>query len=283
MENTMTDNPLKQYFRQPAIHLTLPTNGKYYPEGALEMPVTNELPVFPMTAIDDITYKTPDALFNGSAVIDVIKSCIPSIKDPWQMPTVDLNTVLTAIRIASIGHEMEIESTCPKCEEVADYSIDLRLLIDKAPDVSLYDQELEIGDLKIYFKPLSYLDVNENNKMQFEEERLAQLLSNQEIPDEKKLELLGDAFRKIAKYSVSTISKCIKSIVIPDTIVSDPTHIKEFLTSCESPEFEIIKKHMFKLKEIEELDPLAIKCTECEHEYKQNFTLDMTSFFVRNS
>nr|NIU01198.1 hypothetical protein [Nitrosopumilaceae archaeon]NIU85959.1 hypothetical protein [Nitrosopumilaceae archaeon]NIV66026.1 hypothetical protein [Nitrosopumilaceae archaeon]NIX61800.1 hypothetical protein [Nitrosopumilaceae archaeon] len=54
----MTDNPLKQYFRQPTIHISLPSNGKYYSEGSIEIPESGELPVYPMTAIDEITYKT---------------------------------------------------------------------------------------------------------------------------------------------------------------------------------------------------------------------------------
>ena len=100
----MSDNPLAQYFRTPAIHLDLPSKGEGYPDGVLEMPDSGEVPVMPMTAIDEITYKTPDALFNGSSVVDVIQSCIPSIKDAWQMPITDLTAVLTAIRIASFGH-----------------------------------------------------------------------------------------------------------------------------------------------------------------------------------
>ena len=31
--------------------------------------------------IDEITFKTPDALLNGQATVDVIQSCIPNIKD----------------------------------------------------------------------------------------------------------------------------------------------------------------------------------------------------------
>ena len=79
-----------------------------------------ELPVYPMTALDEIAYRTADALFNGSAVADVIKSCMPNILDPWQISSADLDTILVAIRIASYGHEMDFTSKCPKCEESND-------------------------------------------------------------------------------------------------------------------------------------------------------------------
>ena len=107
-------NPLQRFFRQPAIYIRLPSEGKYYPDGSITIPPNGELPVYPMTAMDEITYRTADALFNGSAVINVIKSCVPNIVDPWQMPTVDVDAVLVGIRIASYGHELELESRCPQ-------------------------------------------------------------------------------------------------------------------------------------------------------------------------
>ena len=79
----MDNNPLKQYFRRPSVYMKLPSNGQGYPEGSLEMPENGELPVYPMTAIDEITARTPDALFNGTAVAELITSCVPNIKDPW--------------------------------------------------------------------------------------------------------------------------------------------------------------------------------------------------------
>jgi hypothetical protein len=75
-----------------------------------------ELPVFPMTAIDEITYRTPDALFNGQAVVNVIQSCIPDIRDAWKTPGADLNAILVAIRIASYGHDMDMTVKCPSAK-----------------------------------------------------------------------------------------------------------------------------------------------------------------------
>ena len=64
----MENNPLRQYFRRPAVHVKLPSGGLDYPEGVIDMPPSGELPVYPMTAIDEITARTPDALYNGVAV-----------------------------------------------------------------------------------------------------------------------------------------------------------------------------------------------------------------------
>ena len=100
-------NPLRKYFRQPKVYITLPSKGKFYADGAIELPESGEFPVFAMTAKDELTMKTPDALLNGQATVDVIKSCIPAIKNPWSMPSIDLDAVLIAIRIATYGEMME--------------------------------------------------------------------------------------------------------------------------------------------------------------------------------
>jgi hypothetical protein len=129
-------NPLSQYFRQPSIYIKLPSRGQNYPAGTLIMPANGELPVYPMTAIDEITYRTPDALFNGQATINVIQSCVPNIKDAWAIPSIDLDTILIAIRIASYGHDMEFATTCPACQDTSERTVDLRTMLDSlhAPD-----------------------------------------------------------------------------------------------------------------------------------------------------
>ena len=36
-------NPLRQFFRRPAVHIRLPSGGEGYPAGAIDMPPTGEL------------------------------------------------------------------------------------------------------------------------------------------------------------------------------------------------------------------------------------------------
>lgn len=108
----MNSNPLSQYFRQPAIYIKLPSQGNFYPDGALVAMPNGEYPVLPMTTLDEITYRTPDALFNGQAVVSVIESCMPNIKKGWAVPAVDLDTILVAIRIATYGNDLELSTIC---------------------------------------------------------------------------------------------------------------------------------------------------------------------------
>ncbi len=172
----MSDNPLKQYFRRPAVYLKLPSGGLGYPEGTIDMPDTGELPVYPMTAIDEITSRTPDALFNGTAVVEVIKSCIPNIKDPWQLSNVDIDPILVAIRAATHGSNMEIETDCPECKETGKYDLNLSgVLADFKP--GNYNEPLIIGEITFKFKPLKFSEMNEATLSQFHVQKALQMLS----------------------------------------------------------------------------------------------------------
>ena len=106
-------NPLAKHLRQPKIYIKLPSDGEYWPGKSLEKTENGEYPVYAMTAKDEITFKTPDALLNGQATVDVIQSCLPSIKDAWQTPSIDLDAILIAIRMASFGDMLDMSIKVP--------------------------------------------------------------------------------------------------------------------------------------------------------------------------
>jgi bacterioferritin-associated ferredoxin len=275
---TQFANPLKQYFRQPAIYMRLPTGGKYWPTSTLDMPQNGEIPVYPMTAIDEITYRTPDALFNGQAVVSVIQSCIPNVKNAWAAPAADVNSMLVAIRLASYGHELEINSTCPSCDTVEDYAVDLRQILDqlKLPN---FETTLQHGDLEIAFAPVSYEQQNKSNQSQFEEQQMIRSITESNLTEEEKIKKLNDAMRRITELTIQALKWSIAGIRTPSAIVSEQQYIEEFLINCDRKLFTIIRDHVIGLREITDLKPLEIKCGNCSHEYQQTITLDMTSFF----
>lgn len=278
MSQINPNNPLAQYFRQPSIYVRLPSQGRFYPDGTINMPANGELPVYPMTAVDEITYRTPDALFNGSAVVNVIQSCVPNIRDPWTMPAMDIDTVLVAIRIASYGHVLEIDTACPACGHEANYGLDLRTVLDKVgvPD---YLTPIKYRDLEIYLKPLNYKNLNDNNAMQFEEQKLMNMLPDTEIPDEKKITALSNSLKKITEITVKALSQSIGTIKTPTALVNDQSYIEEFLKNCDRSLFNQIRDRIIEIKSRAEIQPVNMKCVNCNHEYEQPLTLDMTSFF----
>jgi hypothetical protein len=272
-------NPLSQYFRQPSIYIRLPSQGQNYPAGTLVMPANGELPVYPMTAIDEITYRTPDALFNGQATVNVIQSCVPGILDAWAVPGIDLDTILIAIRIASYGHDMEFVTTCPACNDTAERTVDLRTMLDalRAPD---YTAHVSHGDLEIYFRPLSYKNLNDNSALQYEQQKLLQVIPDSTISEADKMTALTQAFKSLTEITIRSLAISITAIKTPQALVSEPAHIEEFLKNCERDLFNQIRDHVLQLREQSELQPLKLECTACNHQYQQALTLDMASFFA---
>lgn len=273
------NNPLQQYFRQPAIHIKLPSGGDFYPQGSIDMPPTGEIPVYPMTAIDEITYRTPDALFNGSATTSVIQSCIPNIKNPWLLPATDVDTILVSIRIASYGHKMELESKCPHCGNEATYSVDLRTVLDKiqSPD---YTKIIKFRDMEIYFKPMTYQNLNDNNQKQFAEQRKLQSLDLTEGNEDVKIHALTQALKQITEVTVEALSQSIAAIKTPNALVNEPAYIVDFLKNCDRSLFNQIKDHIVTEKSKAEIQPMSMTCHECSKEYQQMLTLDMSNFFA---
>ena len=271
-------NPLKQFFRQPSIYIRLPSGGNFWKQEALETPVNNEYPVLPMTAIDEITYRTPDALFNGQAVVSVIESCMPNIKDAWETPIVDLDTILVAIRIASFGHELSVETRCPKCEHEAEYGIDLRQVLDRMGTLD-YSKTVHTGEMEIFFRPLTYRQTTENSLKQFEEQKILNILPNTDIPESEKLDRLSEAVKKLTELTIDALSECILMIRTANAQVTETEFIREFLTNAPSATFNQIRDHIVALRESNELKPLNIRCSSCENNYDQPITLDQSFFF----
>ena len=273
----LPNNPLTQYFRQPAIYIRLPSQGKFYPTGALNMPPNGELPVLPMTSVDEITYRTPDALFNGTATVSVIKSCVPNIRDPWAMPSADVDAVLVSIRIASYGHNMDLNVSCPSCKNDEIASLDLRRVNDLLV-VGNYDTPLQIGDLEFYFRPMTYQNVNLNNQIQMEQQQMMRAFDAAE-DDVTRSEQVGKIMTAVNEATINTIANSIAAIKTPQALVSETEFIVDFLNNCESKMFNQLKNHVVELKKSSEVKPVNITCSSCQHEYTQPFTLDLSSFF----
>jgi hypothetical protein len=273
----MDNNPLRQYFRRPAVYLKLPSGGKDYAPGMIDIPETGELPVYPMTAIDEITARTPDALFNGTALAELIRSCIPAIKDPWAVSSNDMDSILIAIKAASGGSTLDIESTCQKCEESNKYGINLVSLLASLKPAD-YSTPMSHGDLTIKFKPLKYKEMNDAALGQFDLQRVLVSLDRIESEEERN-RVSRDALEKITMLTMEILSKTIAYIETPALRVEESEFILDFLKNCDRTLYIALRDYNAKLKEVSEIKPLQIKCANCGNDYEQPFTLSPTDFF----
>jgi hypothetical protein len=272
------NNPLFKHFRQPALYLKLPSQGKFWPDSAIDLPVTGEIPVYPMTVKDEITLKTPDALMNGVGVVETIQSCCPNIKDAWKMPVIDLDAVLIAIRLASYGHDMDISSTCKNCSTENDNTVDLRMLLDRIriPEFNA----ARIDNLTFQFKPQIFEHNNRIAMIQYEQQRLIDTVTNSELSDEEKKAQFDAIFPKLTDLSVTTVVNNIESITLEDgSQVVEEHFIKEFLYNCERSVYVEIKTKIDDITKQLQIEPVQIACTECQNVYQAELNFNQANFF----
>lgn len=279
-------NPLTKFYRQPKIYLTLPSKGQYYPEGALVMPDGGELPVFAMTAKDELTLKTPDALLNGAATVELIQSCIPAIKNAWAMPVLDLDACLVAIRIATYGEAMDITATAPNTKTPQEYTIDLRNVLDRYSS-AVYVPDFMFEDLKIEIQPLSYKDFSQVSIQTFEEQRIFSIVNNNELEEDKKLELFNKSFNKIRDITFGMVSRSIVKITTPDgEEVTQPSFIADFLNNSDKSLFKSLQAHIEEQKKNFDVPPMEVRSTpeQIEEGAPETFEVpikfDQSTFFV---
>lgn len=274
----MDNNPLKQYFRRPAVYIKLPSNGYGYPKDSIDMPENGEIPVYPMTAIDEITARTPDALYNGVAVVELVRSCIPNIKDPWAVTNVDLDAILVAIKAASSpSGEMDVDSQCPNCDEVSSYKANLAGMLVNIKGAD-FTQLLDLGDIKIQFHPINYKEINDASLLQLQYQRLFEQAESEE-DEEKRNALVQDGLRLITELTMDLLSKSIAQVITPTVPVTEKEYILEYLKNCDKNVYASIRDYSARLRKESELKPMKIKCIHCEHEYEQEITLNPSDFF----
>jgi hypothetical protein len=237
-------NPLKKYFRQPKLYVRLPSSGMFYPAGILEKTESGEYPVYAMTAKDELTMKTPDALMNGQATVDVIQSCMPNIKNAWMIPSIDMDAILIAIRLATYGEKLEINVNIPVINETRAFEMDLRLVLDSIM-AAAYDSEVKTGaGITAFIRPLTYKEFTQTAIKTLEEQRIFSIVNDDSIDDAKKMEMFNATFKRLTDINVGMVSNSIVKIVTPDGETNDAAFIKEFIDNADKDFFKSIIDHL---------------------------------------
>jgi hypothetical protein len=275
------------FMRQPKIYIRLPSQGQFWPEGSLEMTETGEFPVYSMTAKDELMLKVPDALMNGQAVVDVIQHCIPNIKNAWDCPSLDLDILLIAIRLATYG---EMMTTPVKFKEdfEMDYQVDLRVLMDGLMNQITWDPVISVsGEMTIFVRPLTYKHISQAAIKTFETQKIMQVVNDEKLSEEQKIKLFKESFKTLTEATLGTIVDSIFRIDSVAGSTEDPQHIKEFIDGVDKEIFNIIQKHLDKIRETNTIKPMRVAVTP---EMKEKgvegdfievpITFDPSTFFV---
>ena len=283
-ENT---NPLKRYYRQPQISIQLPSRSRYYAADVVEKTTTGEHPVLPMTAMDELAFRTPDSMMNGQATVDVIKSCIPTILDPWQLVNYDIDTVLIAIRIASYGETIDVTSGVPGTNESATHTVSLPQMLEQLRNIEVTDTcELKDG-LKITVSPLTYKQITESQLKTFEQQRIYAQVSQSQMTAEEKTRRFTDSFKILSELNMSLLISNIDRITLPaGESVTDREQIKQFVENADAKLIKELENKLIDIRQQGSIKPFKAKATEeqikagAPASYEVPITFDNANFFV---
>ena len=284
VENT---NPLNKYYRQPAIYISLPSKGKYYTAESYQQTETGEIPVMPMTAKDEIAFKTPDAMINGQATVDVIKSCCPNILDPWQLTNYDLDTVLLGIRIATYGETMDINATVPVVNEQISHTVNLPALLETVKNIEIKDSFTTETGFEVFVKPLTYKQTTNAQVKTFEQQKIVAAVGQSQMTDEQKSQKFAEAHKALTELNFEILSTSFSKIKTPDgQTVEDQNQIKEFLNNADSKTVNDLQNKMLEIRNQAQVKPIKLKTTEEQIKkgapvtFETPLTFDNSNFFV---
>ena len=279
-------NPLNKYFRQPAVYVSLPTGGNYPPH-VIEHSKTGELGVMPMTAKDEIRFKTPDAIMNGEGVVEVIQSCVPSIKDAWQVKSYDLDTILIAIRIATYGETMDINFNVPIANEQASNTLNLPAILEEIQRQEIKNECTLKDGLKVQVRPLTYKDMTSTALRTFQQQKMYSTVQDSKLGDEEKVKKFNEAFKSLTELSMSLLLRNIEKITTPEgTEVTDPVQIKQFVENANATVITELQDELNLLRIQGSTKPVKLKATEEQIKkgapatYEVPVTFDTANFFV---
>tara|TARA_Y100000994_G_C15630205_1_gene416802 strand:- start:73 stop:897 length:825 start_codon:yes stop_codon:yes gene_type:complete len=271
-------SPLTKYQRQPKQSIDLPSKGKWYSQGSLAK--TEDLEVFSMTASNEIATKTPDTLLSGNTTVEIIKSCIPSIKNPWEIPMTDIYTILSVIRMASYGGSISAKNVCTECGTENTYEIDIQNMLSHFAK-GVFEESIVVDNMKFHLRPLTFKELNEINKQNFKQQRsLMQAIPN--IEDEN---IRGEETQKVydalAVLRKNTVISSIAKIEVDNEEETNLTEIAKFIENADKDFFVQIEQAIMRNNEQFIVPETDITCANCGHQSKLNIELDYSNFFAQ--
>jgi hypothetical protein len=253
-------NPLAGLMRQPKLHIKLPSQGQFWPNGAIDL--VQEHAVYSMTAKDELLLKNPATQVGGQALVDVIQSCIPTIKNAWETPGLDLDTILIAIRIATYGPVMQTAVNIEGIEK--EYPVDLLEVLDSIlENVRWGDQVTLDNGMIMFLRPLPYKSIAKAGLEANETQKIIDLVNNEKLNEEQKVTKFKESFLKITDLTLSAVADSISKIVTEDgQIVDNNTYIQEFMEQCDREIFNAVRTKINELTAQNAIRPLHAKATE---------------------
>lgn len=274
------NNPLKGYFRQYKAYIKLPSAGGYYNKNTLTLNESGEVGILPMTGKDEIILKNPDALLNGEALIEVISSCVPAVKNPRQLLSNDIDALITAIKAVTFDDKIESESTCPACNHTNSFKVNMNYALD---NMTYLDPEYVVNlpsGLSVFVKPYGFNEVVNGLRAQFEQSKITKNLLDESKSEEQKIKILGMSIKELTLITYQLLTSSVIKIVdeSKNINVDNPAFIKDFLNNVEKSDIDLISETLTKINKIGIQRTFTASCEKCKHEWTTEMDFNPVNF-----
>lgn len=275
---------LEKYKRQPKIYIDLPSSGTWYDHTIIHDNKCDELPVYGMNTMDELNLKTPDALFSGEATANIIKSCVPSILDPWKLLSIDVEYLLIAIRTATYGNKLPVNTVCPKCSNSTESDVNLEGLLSSFQDKTAF-HVINYNGLQITIRSINYKQSTEISKNSYINQKTLANINNSNLAEEEKDKQKQVIYKQITQLNYQSVLEHIDNISDGTEVENDPNEILAFVTDCDRDFYVLLQDSIIEMNNSWNLPDLTVECAEegCGFQYKSKLNIDYSSFFAARS
>ena len=154
----------------------------------------------------------------------------------------------------------------PVINEEVEYDLDLGMLLEQQRNNYWIDQVVINPEFIICVRPLTYKHMTQTSIKSFETTRILNMVNDNNIPDDKKLEMFNTSFNNLTKVTIDLLSESVYKVITADSEVTDKKYIKEFVANADKDIFEQVQKHLNEMKNHNDLKPLEFSTSPEQQE-----------------
>jgi len=277
LESIKVANPLLNRLNKlPGTTIRLPSKNLFYTNGEIDAEsVDGEVQLFPMTATDEIMMRSIDMLFQGTAIENVIRRCLPQIKKPLELLVGDIDYILTQLRKVSYGANIPITYDCDcitdpkKLKEIADagdneYMVPVEYFIQNTKDL----------DAKDFARKFNVV-LSTGEHVTLQPLRFSDFIKIQQLEDVQSLKDMAH----IEEYVATNFT----AVTLAVDEVTDKQHIKEWYKRLPRLETEKIKSKINSMENWGIEFKYTITCKHCKKKKELKTQLNPMYFFTQPS
>ena len=282
-----TNNPLQGYLRSPKLYVLIPSGGKFSNIESIS-DVSQELPIYPLTSMDETLLRNPDALLNGESMTKVITSCT-GIQNAYELTANDVDVILLAIRYATYGNDLEISTPCPECSNTVETVVEIEPILES---ITVLEDSYKVtldNNLQCWLKPYTLRDSQKAALSAFRETSELNTLINAEADEISKLITFNKSFQAMADLNIEILSNAVIKVVIPETedteeiTVTNNNYIEEWVRGISKQHADVIIDELNIINELGIEREVDATCEKCNNEFKAKIEFNPSNFFDLNS